>query len=332
MKKLAFLLMTMMLVVFVAACGTEGTATEPVDGNVEVDSETEVTEEVEGEESSELTITHELGEIVVPKNPENVVVFDFGVLDSLDKLGVDVAGVAQAGSIPSYLSKYGDSAYENIGSLKEPDFEKISEISPELIVISARQAEAYDELSKIAPTLYVTVDNADYMNSFAENMKTLGEIFGKEAEVEAELATINESVEALNAKATANGEKGLIILVNDGSVSAYGSNSRFGIIHDVFGVTPADTNIEVSTHGQNVSFEYITEMNPDILFVVDRGAAVAGSTETSAATVLDNELVNNTTAAQNERIIYLDPDYWYLSGGGLVSVAEMVKQIDSVIE
>lgn len=50
--------------------------------------------------------------------------FDFGILDTLDKLGVQVTGVPQA-NIPPYLSKYADKdAYSNVGSLKEPDFEK----------------------------------------------------------------------------------------------------------------------------------------------------------------------------------------------------------------
>ena len=58
------------------------------------------------------------------KNPEKVVVFDFGMLDTLDELGVEVAGLPQA-NVPAYLSKYEDAKYANVGSLKEPDFEAI---------------------------------------------------------------------------------------------------------------------------------------------------------------------------------------------------------------
>ena len=32
----------------------------------------------------------------VTKNPEKVVVFDFGMLDTLDELGIEVAGLPQA--------------------------------------------------------------------------------------------------------------------------------------------------------------------------------------------------------------------------------------------
>ena len=57
-------------------------------------------------EGETLVVTHESGETTVNKNPKRVVVFDYGILDSLDKLGVEgIIGVVQDG-IPEYLSKY----------------------------------------------------------------------------------------------------------------------------------------------------------------------------------------------------------------------------------
>ncbi|MCI1693176.1 siderophore ABC transporter substrate-binding protein [Aneurinibacillus aneurinilyticus] len=280
-------------------------------------------------ESEELTIKHQLGETKVKKNPQKVVVFDFGALDTLDKLGVEVAGVPQK-NIPPYLSKYKDAKYQNVGGLKEPDFEKINEINPDLIIISGRQQDSYQEFTKIAPTIFIGVDTKKYMESFTENTKTLGQIFGKESQADQELAKVNEDIKKLNEKATASGKNALIILANDGKVSAYGAGSRFGIIHDVFGLTPVDKNIETSTHGQSISFEYIVEKDPDYLFVIDRGAAVGG--ESSAKQVVENELVKKTKAFKNNHIVYLDPNYWYLSGGGLVSVEEMVKEVGAAIK
>lgn len=328
-KNLSLLIMTVFLAVILAACGSNNAATS--DNNTAAAGNTEATT-APNTESKELTIKHELGEITIKNNPQKVVVFDFGTLDTLDKLGVEVTGLPQS-NVPSYLSKYSDAKYENVGGLKEPDFEKINSLSPDLIIISGRQQDSYDEFSKIAPTLYVAVDNANYMESFTKNVKTLGQIFGKEAEVETELAAINDSVKALNEKATADGKKALIILANEGKISAYGSGSRFGIIHDVFGFAQADDKIEVSTHGQSVSYEYVADKNPDYLFVVDRDAAVKsdGSKSGSAKDAVENDLVKNTNAFKNGKIIYLDPNYWYLSGGGLISVSEMLKEVEVVL-
>lgn len=321
--------MTVFLAVILAACGSNNAATS--NNNTAAAGNTGATT-APTTESKELTIKHELGEITIKSNPQKVVVFDFGTLDTLDKLGVEVTGLPQS-NVPSYLSKYSDAKYENVGGLKEPDFEKINSLSPDLIIISGRQQDSYDEFSKIAPTLYVAVDNANYMESFTKNVKTLGQIFGKEAEVETELTAINDSVKALNEKAKADGKKSLIILANEGKISAYGSGSRFGIIHDVFGFAQADDKIEVSTHGQSVSYEYVADKNPDYLFVVDRDAAVKsdGSKSGSAKDAVENDLVKNTNAFKNGKIIYLDPNYWYLSGGGLISVSEMLKEVEVVL-
>ncbi len=325
MKKLALLLLTIAFVFVATACGSTTTATEET-GTVSTEEATG-SESTETEEATELTFTHKLGEVTIEKNPTNVIVFDFGILDSLDKLGVDVLGLPQA-NIPGYLEKFADSKYENVGSLKEPDFEKISSLNPGLIIISGRQAEQYEELSKLGPTLYVELDQSNYMESFKGNMDLLAQIFDKQAEVDAEIAKVEEVIAGVNEVATESGATGLIILANEGNISAYGKGSRFGIIHGEFGLAAADENIEVSTHGQNVSFEYVAEKNPDYLFVVDRGAAVA-SGENPAKELIENELVKKTKAYENGNIVYLTPDYWYLSGGGLVSVAEMANEIEA---
>jgi iron complex transport system substrate-binding protein len=75
--------------------------------------------------------------------------------------------------------------------------------------------------------------------------------------------------------------------------------------------------------------QYIVEKDPDYLFVIDRGAVVGG--ESSAKELIENDLVKNTKAYKNDQIVYLSPDYWYLSGGGLTSVAEMVKEVEGSI-
>ena len=281
-----------------------------------------------GEET--LVVSHELGETTVNKNPKRVVVFDYGILDSLDKLEVEgIVGLVQDG-LPEHLSKFESEDYSSVGSLKEPNMEKIFELTPDLIIISGRQADYYEELSKIAPTIHLGVNNENYLESFSENMNKLGEIFGKEKAVEKELTAITEAIEELNAKVTEKNVNGLITLANDGSFSVYGAESRFGIIHNSFGVTPVDETIEASTHGQKASFEYIVEKNPQYLFVVDRAAIVGGTT--SAKELFENELMKKTDLYKNDNIVYLNPNIWYTATGGFTSTMIMVEEIDNAIK
>lgn len=307
MKKVLLLFVISALAIFTAACGSSNASGDESNGSTET-----------------IKVKHELGETEVPKNPEEVVVFDYGTLDTLDKLGIEVTGVPH-GSMPDYLAKYESDDYANVGSLKEPDFDKLAEIDPDLIIISGRQSSLYDQLQEIAPTIYLGVDTTRYMDSFKENLTTIGKIFDKQGEIDKELKQIEKSIADLKEKASTMDKKALIILANDDKISAYGPNSRFGLIHDVFGVPAVDKGIEVSTHGMNVSFEYVVEQNPDYLYVIDRGAVVGS--ESSAKQLVENELVKKTDAYKNDNIVYLDPNYWYLSGGGLVSVQEMVNEV-----
>ncbi|MGM8215492.1 siderophore ABC transporter substrate-binding protein [Bacillaceae bacterium W0354] len=310
MKKLFFSILIVSLLVL-AACG----------GN---DDDTSGSEDKET-----ITIEHSLDKITVEKNPERVVVFDFGTLDTLDALGIPVVGVPQM-NVPSYLSKYESDEYENVGGLKEPDFEKIHALNPDLIIISGRQMDLYEDFKEIAPTLFIQLDTDNYMESFKENANLIGEIFGKKDEVTAQLSEIDDMISELQGKTSQLDQKALIVLSNGGKVSAYGPGSRFGIIHDVFGIEAVDPNIEVATHGQNISFEFIVDKDPDHLYVIDRDKVVNG--EAAAKETIENDLVKNTTAYQEGQIHYLDPDFWYLSGGGLISVKEMVNEINQTID
>ena len=319
-------LLAMMMVLGMAVMGCSSAPASETDVPVVNDE----VKEMEVEEQSTVTVEHQLGTTEVEVSPENVVVFDYGILDSLDYMGVEITGVPQSSSMPEHLSKFDGSEYANGGSLKEVDLEAVYEMQPGLIIISGRQSDYYEELSEIAPTIFMGIDNENYLESFKENMTILGEIFEKEEFVAEELTKIEESVASLNEKVTATGANALITLVNDGSVSAYGHVSRFGIIHNTFGFIPADENIEVSTHGQNVSFEYVLEVNPDYLFVVDRGAATG--TESTAKALLDNELINATNASLNDHIVYLNANVWYTASGGFTSTQMMIDEVSAAIQ
>lgn len=79
-------------------------------------------------------------------------------------------------------------------------------------------------------------------------------------------------------------------------------------------------------HGQQVTYEYIAMLNPDIIFAVDRSVAIGRSAKN--LNVLNNVLVNKTKAAKNGAIILLDPQVWYLSGG-IISLNKMISEVEA---
>lgn len=276
------------------------------------------------EHIGDITIAHTLGETVVKKNPTRVVVFDYGVLETLDQLGIEVIGLPKS-SLPARLNKYASSTYTDVGTLFEPNFEVLFTLAPELIIISHRQLALYEQLLEIAPTIYLGLNNTDFLTSFEFNMTILGQVFEKEAELSQIVNTIKANVASLHDVASVSPLNVLVIMVNANNISALGIGSRFDMVHTVFGATPADPNITVSQHGQNVTFEYIHETNPDIILIVDRGMIVEGGG--GARELLDNAFVNQTKAAQNDKMIYLDAVAWYITTGGTLSTQIMIDDV-----
>lgn len=324
MKKNFILTLTAiaMTATLLTGCGAKSTATTAA-------STTAATTNESSTSSDEIKITHVKGETLIKSPVKKAVVFDMGVLDTIDTLGIDVELAVPTDSLPSYLSKY--ESVTNAGGIKEPDMEAIYAFEPDVIFISGRQEGFYDELNKLAPTIYVELNSASYIDDFKKNTDTIATVFGVQQDKTASYITdIDTKIAQVQTLTKDMDQKALIILANDGSLSAYGKGSRFGMIHDVLGVPVADESIDVSTHGQEVGFEYISQVNPDILFVVDRTVIVGG--ENTAVKTLDNDLVNGTKAAKNGKIVTLNSEYWYLSGGGLTSINGMVDEVKAALK
>ncbi len=283
-----------------------------------------------GANAADVTVKHAQGETTVATNPEKVVVFDFATLDNLDRLGVKIIGVPGSIAFPEYLKKYDGADYTKVGTLFEPDYEAVNAAEPDLIIVGGRSAAKYGELAKIAPTVDLTVPAKEFISGTEANIEKLGQIFGKETEAKAEVDKLNSELAVLKEKTKGKG-KGLMILTSGGKISAYGPGSRFGVLHDSFGVEPAAPDLSVGNHGQPVSSEFILETNPDWLFVLDRDAAI-GREGTSAKQLLDNELVCQTNAWKNDQVVYLNAQNWYLVGGGLGALHNTIQQLSAAFD
>lgn len=280
-------------------------------------------------DGGEFTVTHAQGETTVTANPSRVVVFDIASLDTLDTLGVEVLGVAQ-GSVTGHLEKYNSDPYINAGTLFEPDYEAVFAAEPDLIIVAGRSSAVYPDLADIAPTIDLTVaQDSDHIEGLTINATLLGELFGKQEEVATALDAIYDRVAGIQEVASTSGN-GLVIMTTGGEVTVLAATGarggRGGLIYNTLGVQPAIEDIEEATHGEAVSFEFLLEANPDWLFVIDRDVATGGEGD-AAEQILDNEIVHETTAWQQEQIVYLDPFSWYIAMNGLTVTNLMLDDI-----
>ena len=335
-KKAAAMLLGLAMTISMTGCGgtdsVKNTSAAPT-SQAESSAAAESSTEAESTEPKEITVKHDLGETTLTTEPKRIVVFDYGTLDALDYAGIDVIGLGMGGNLAEHLSKFSGEAYKVAGSLHEPDFEVVNELKPDLILISARAAKSYEELSKIAPTVHMTMPSANYFESFQANLNILSQIFPSKADVFSKAAEeIDAKIKAVNEKVTAGKWNAMVIMANDSELSVFGQGSRFSIVYDDFGFQVADDQVDDSTHGQTATFEYLAEKDPDYLFVIDRGAATGAAEATGAQKLLDNELMNGTKAAANDHIVYLDSTNWYVVSGGITATNAMVDEVAASLE
>ncbi|QQA41920.1 siderophore ABC transporter substrate-binding protein [Pelagovum pacificum] len=269
-----------------------------------------------------VTVDTATGPVEVETPVGSVAVYDLAALDTLDALGVEVT----ASINNTYLERL--SQYEgDIGTLFEPDFEALNALSPDLIIAGGRSSAVVPQLSDFATTLDMTIPTEGQLDTILARIDTYGEIFGLR-DAAADLR--DELDSALDATADAVADKGdmLIVMTNGTNVSAYGAASRFGWLHTATGLPEASSDIDDTTHGEAISFEFIREIDPDWLFVIDRGAAI-GQEGPSAEATLDNALVRETTAWETGQVIYLNSAELYITGGGAQSTLNTLETIRS---
>lgn len=276
--------------------------------------------------AQDIVVTHAQGETTLPGVPAKVLVQDWATYDNLHALGVTVAGVPSS-NVPGYLADTVPADALQIGSLFEPDFEGIAASEADVYFVSARSAEAYTTAKDILPTIDMSLaDNADIIGGIKGNLTKLGDIFALSDKASELNAALDSKVAEVRDAAQGKGNA-LVLVTNAGNVGVYGPDSRVAWIHNQVGIPSAMADVEDGDHGgDGVSFEFILETNPDWLFVVDRDAGTGESTGAAAA-LLDNELVNQTKAAQAGHIVYLDPQASYITMHGYTGVMLLLDQV-----
>ena len=254
-------------------------------------------------------------------SPDRIAVFDIAALDTLDALGVVVAGVVS----PLFVDYVEDTAEgaQSVGTLFEPDFEAIAAGDYDLLIAGGRSSRVAPELAEIAPTIDMTIWE-DTVGQGLARLDAYGEVFDKQDEAAALRAVFETALEEAKAAVSDEGNA-LIVMTNGPTVSAYGANGRFGWLHTALDLPEAVEAVEEATHGEAISFEFIRDANPDVLIVIDRAAAI-GQDGDAAAKTLDNALVHETSAWSNGNVIYLNSANVYISNGGIQSMTQIVTQ------
>ena len=271
--------------------------------------------------AEDVTISTATGVVTVPANPAVIAVLDIAAIDTLAALGVTPQGVPDKLYVP-YLQDLAGQATV-VGTLFEPDLEALATLAPDLIIAGGRSSTQVEPLSQLAPTVDMTIWE-DVVGEGRDRIATYGALFDK-ADAAADLtATLDAKLAEVKAAVQGKG-KALIVQANGPKISAYGKGSRFGWIHSALGLPEAHEKLNPDTHGDSISFEFIAEVNPDWIIVVDRAQAIGE--QATATDTLANPLVAGTTAGQKGQIVYLSSTPVYIAGGGYTSLMTTLEEL-----
>lgn len=270
--------------------------------------------------------------IKIPKNPKKVIVMDYGALDIMQDLNLQnrITAIPKGPNgdfLPSYLSKFKDDKYTNLGNPGRPNFEKIAEENPDLILISFRQAytKNLEEFKKAAPNakvLYVSPDDDRYLDSIKENANNIGKIFEKESETKSLIKKLDKKVSTVKNKI--NNDTVMFANIDQKGIKTYGQTGRYGgFLSGDLGIKHIDPDMPANSSGQVVSYEYIANKNPDKIFYINR----TDQDTKDLPQALKNPVIKNVNAIKNNDILKFDANSWFFGAGG---ISATIKQLDDI--
>jgi iron complex transport system substrate-binding protein len=214
------------------------------------------------------TITHDKGQTEIPERPERIVALDNSLVEAVVLLDRPLVG-----GISSYRDQTGFPDYlgdavadtEDVGPLEQPDLEAIAALEPDLIVSATVRHDAlYDELSKIAPTVFVKTTGPQWR----ENITFLGEALGAEDKAAEELTEYKEHAKAVGDAINAKADNPTISIVRflDGPTRLMAKSSFIGhILSDAGLARPEPQNVD--EFAVEIGEEQIRLADGDYIFV-----------------------------------------------------------------
>ena len=221
-------------------------------------------------------ISHDWGETEICGQPQKIAVFGLHNLGLLLSLGVQPAGFAMeadlleeeifddpARQIP-YLGERLTTQPLNLGGSGRPSLEKLTIMAPDLILGHAGNAQSYDLLTQIAPTLLVS--SPGFKDQWQDNLRAIAQILDKADQAEAliaeQAAKVVETRAALSDAVKAHPK---LLMIGgtrlEDRMFTLGPNSYLGKLVESVGFELVSPPLPLSTVGSPISLEILPELD-----------------------------------------------------------------------
>ncbi|MEU0298583.1 iron-siderophore ABC transporter substrate-binding protein [Streptomyces sp. NPDC006175] len=255
------------------------------------------------------TLTHAMGSTKLEAAPKRVVVLDVGEFDNVVSLGVKPVGYAPSEgdeAIPSYLRKEAGNP-ASVGTINSLNLEAIAGLKPDLILGSQlRAADKYDELSKIAPTVFSIRPGFTWKENYLLNAAALD----RTAKAESELAAYEAKAKKLGADIGPDKPTVSMVRYMPDKIRLYAKASFIGTILQDVGL-PRPENQRIDDLATEISSENMDQADADWIFTGVYGDAKATERDTARA----NPLWKNLAAVKAGQAKDVSDETWYLGLG-----------------
>ncbi|MGK5497087.1 ABC transporter substrate-binding protein [Streptomyces sp. URMC 125] len=268
------------------------------------------------------------GDVEVPNDPERVVVLDTAELDSAVTLGVRPVGSTRsdvASGFLAYLPREKVEGIEDVGTIAAPNLERIAALRPDLILGSnIRDKDRYDELSKIAPTVFTETTGAPWKENFLLHADALGRADEARKVVAAYERKAREVTEALGGPEKAKETTVSVVRFVEGAdTRIYGRENYIGTILADIGVDrPAIADEAPDGFSVDVSPEKVDQGDADVVFYTSYGDPAKSGEEEAVG----GPLWKGMEAVRNGRAFRVDDETW-IQGIGYTAAGTILDEM-----
>jgi len=261
-------------------------------------------------------------QVVLEKKPERIALLFFRNFEHLFLLGESPIAATDINVLEEWesLAPYKNNEIADLGSIANPNIEKLLALDPDLIIAVSSRYESYGgKLDQIAPV--VTVDSNE--NNWQGALREYGKILGKERKAEDEIARLENYIVESRGQLEAYRDKTFsVTMLADNQYWAFTTQFIFDKSNGL-GLNPPSQYVDMSSKGEQISLERLTVIDPDYMFVADLG----GSSEKLKGYLqeLEKDAVwNSLQSVKNNHMFPLDSS---IAAGGPLAIELGVKTI-----
>ncbi len=274
-------------------------------------------------------VKHSMGETEIPADPKRVIDL-VGMLDNLISLDLEVIAAPSAKSwagfdfAPYELERHKGEIVP-IEDGWSPNLEQLMSLEPDLIIGIEGMEDNYEDLSKIAPTIFLSHEWGD----LRAGLRELGVIFNREEKAEEVIKEYDQIANEAKMKlqsVVGEDEEAMFLRINNKFYRVYNNYGQVGrLLYDDLGFKLMK-DYPVEEWSQDLSLEGLFVYNPNRIFLMTNSGA---EPEKLLNELEKSNIWKNLDAVKNDHVYNANNFIYYAQGpiGSQILIEQILQNI-----